>query len=106
MNSHLNNLDSDLAFTLRNLRRNLGGDHSVLAWLREDYKAKRALLVERGYGTVESLDEEAARYAASAHGAIDPATHAISPIVKGLRLHSGLGLAQAEHEASDTSLAD
>ena len=104
MNTHLGNLDSDLTMTLRALRANLGGDQSVLTWLREDYKAKRAILVGRGYATSEELDRLAALKADRIHGAIDPTIHAISPIVKGLRLHSGLGLVQADFEANDPTL--
>ena len=104
MNTNLTNLDSDLTFTLRNLRRSLGADAEVLKWLREDYRAKRAILVGRGYATKEQLDQLAKAKADSIHGVADPAIHAISQLVTALRYHSGLGGVQADFEASDTRL--
>lgn len=107
MNSTIYNLDSSLAYTLRNLRNNLGSDDKVLAWLRAEYRAIRQQGVERGYGSAAALDSEAARHADYRHPYQGHRPLALAaPIVQALRLWSGLDATMAQHESSDSRLAD
>lgn len=101
MNDLANRIDADLSFSLRNLRRNLGDDDAVLAYLRNDYRQLRAMMVARGYATAQQLDTQAEFSARLAHGA--PRTGTV--LERGLRLHSGLGLVQGELEYADPALA-
>lgn len=94
-------MDNDLTITLRTLRSNLGSDQHVLAWLREAYRVKRNLLAGRGYASPSELDHMAAERADEIHG---EAGHEISPLIKGLRLYSGMGFVQANFEAYDPNL--
>jgi hypothetical protein len=106
-NSTVLDLDSDLAYTLRNLRNNIGNDEAVLAWLRADYARTLSLAVERGYGTTASLNAEAKRLANHRHPYVGTRPESLAPaIVRGLRIRAGLEASLAEHESEDLRLAD
>ena len=61
---------------------------------------ERDLLISRGYSSSSGLDRMAAERADEIHGLISDS----SPLIKGLRLFSGLELVQANFEAYDPNL--
>jgi len=93
--------NSDLHFTVRNFTRYAEDNRvDVLSLFRDEYRKRRSLMVERGYGDTKSLDLEASERALDAYGPKPTAK-----LLEAAWWVNGLGLAQAKHEYRDSRLS-
>jgi len=93
--------DSELHFTVRNFTRYAEDNRvDVLSLFRDEYRKRRSLMVERGYGDTKSLDLEAAEFAGEMCGP-KPA----EKLLEAAWWYIGLGRVQAEHEYRDDRLS-
>lgn len=93
-------MDAEILYTIRNFGRaaEVRGVNG-LDLMRDYYRATRAMLVARGYGSAKDLDEQAAEWATRGLG---PKPH--DDQAQGAWYTIGLGMVQAAHESQDLTL--
>ena len=93
-------MDTELEYTLRNYARAAAvrGVETIVL-MREDYRARLDLMVERGYGDAVTLNAEAAQWATEGFGPCPT-----DGLERAAWYTVGLNFVQAQHEYDDPNL--